>query len=299
MNQESISTKLSELFELRKSGAITEEEYILLKSQIINAEENKESIESRKIIPPATENERVIEPSDNNHDKNGIVSGSKKKIYVLMMIATIILIVMVAIFFVTSKKSDQDTGQVNQLNRSKDNTSANSTPIAKDKTSTWDEPAATKIVMDELSKYPNWSKIPHEIVGFTKISLSNKDLMVAVTKSNNDYLSLFEFEDRNGWKLKKKCFAFNSSIDKANLYKIASNNYGLMTIRYEGSAGSSGEHKQLFAFIYGNEEFKQIFDTPEDLKFITKINGYYDIEATPKGGQPELYKFNGSEYVQQ
>jgi hypothetical protein len=70
-----------------------------------------------------------------------------------------------------------------------------------------------------------------------------------------------------------------------------------MTIRYEGGAGSSWDHIQLFSFIKG--EFKQIFDAPENIKFIPKNEGYYDIETTPKGGQPVLYKFNGSEYVQQ
>jgi hypothetical protein len=322
MTQESISNKLTELFELHKSGALTKEEYDLLKSQVINAGENEEPEEVEKVILHSSEKQPVIEtspvtksnpeplhdsvnetdnqPSSIRQDKNDLDSSAKpKKNYSIVIIGSVLLIVIAAIFIVTRKNNHQDTGQVSELNRSKDNTSVNTTQIAKIKTAVWDEALATKIVLDELSKHPDWSKIPHEIVGFTKINLSSKDLMVAVTKSNNDYLSLFEFEDRNGWKLVKKCLAFNSSVDKANLYKIASNNYCLMTIRYEGGAGSSWEHNQLFAFIYGNDEFKQIFDTPNDVKFITKINGYYDLEVTPKGGQPEICKFNGSEYVQQ
>jgi hypothetical protein len=214
-----------------------------------------------------------------------------------MMIASILLIVITVIFILTRKNNDHDTRQVSNVNKSNDKATANSIPTVQNKAAVWDESLATKIIMDELSKYPDWSKMPHEIVGFTKISLSKKDLMVAITKSDKNYLSLFEFEDQNGWKLGEKCIAFNSSVDKANLYKIASDNYGLMTIRYEGGAGSSWDHIQLFSFIKG--EFKQIFDAPENIKFIPKNEGYYDIETTPKGGQPVLYKFNGSEYVQQ
>jgi DNA uptake protein ComE-like DNA-binding protein len=319
MTQESISNKLTELFELHKSGALTKEEYDLLKSQVINAGENKELKEVENFILPSYEKEPVIETSpvtksnpellpnsvnetdnqtsDNKTDKTELNSASKKKIYITMMIASTLLILIAAIFIVTRKKNHQDTAQVSELNRSKDNTSVNTTQIAKNKTIAWDEAAATKIIMDELLKYPDWSKISHEIVGFTKISLSKKDLMVTITKSDKNYLSLFEFEDQNGWKLGEKCLAFNSSVDKASLYKIASDKYGLMTIRYEGGAGSSWDHIQLFSFIKG--EFKQIFDAPENIKFIPKNEGYYDIETTPKGGQPVLYKFNGSEYVQQ
>jgi hypothetical protein len=318
MTEESISTKLSDLFELHKSGALTKEEYDLLKSQLINAGETK-GVE--KVIPPLTEKEPVIETSpivEAKHeylvnleniadnvtskiipDKNDLKSGSKRITYVTILIVSVLIIILAAIYIFTRNNNIKDSGGVSNIKRTKENTSVNTAPIVKNKTSVWDEAVATKIIMGELLKYPDWSKLPHEIVGFDKINLSNKDLMVAITKTDKNYLSLFEFEDRNGWKLGKKCFAFNSSVDKANLYKIASNNYGLMTIRYEGGAGSSWEHKQLFAFIYGNDEFKQIFDTSNDLKFIIKINGYYDIEATPKGGQPELYKFNGSEYIQQ
>ncbi len=319
MKEESISKKLSELFELHKSGALTKEEYDLLKSQIINAGENKDPKELEKVIPPSTEKESSIETLhivESNHEplpnllneidnqtsninsgKNDLSSTSKRKSYTVGLISSFVLIVFAVIFIFTRKNNDQDTGQVSKLIRTNNNSSVNTAPIVINKTAVWDEALATKVIMDELSRHPDWSKIPHEIVGFTKISLSKKDLMVAITKSNKDYLSLFEFEDQNGWKLREKCLAFNSSVDKASLYKIAPDNYGLMTIRNEGGAGSSWDHKQLFSFIKG--EFNQIFDSPDNIKFIPKNEGYYYIEVTPKGGQPGLYRFNGSEYVQQ
>jgi hypothetical protein len=86
-----------------------------------------------------------------------------------------------------------------------------------------------------------------------------------------------------------------SYFHQTDLYKIASDNYGLMTVMYSGGAGSSWEEKHLFAFING--DFKEIFDTPR----------YYDIELTEidytTGGSGTLiraiYKFIGSKYVKQ
>jgi hypothetical protein len=331
MTKESISTKLSEFFELHKSGALTKEEYDSLKSQLINSGESKESIANDKDIPALSVKETGIETSPvvelihetspnllnetgnqssvNKSDKNDLNSTSKKKIYIAIMIASILLILMAAIFIVTRKNNDQDSGQISESKRSKDNTSENTTPISKDKTSTWDEATATKIIMDELSKYPDWSKIPynnsfewnHNIVGFTKISISKKDLMVALVKSNTNnvgaYLSIFEFEDQNGWRLNKKSIAFNPSGDNMNLFRIGSDNYGFVTSRRESGAGSSWEYKQIFAFVNG--DFKEIFDTAQDIRFTDQGVGYFNIVITPQGGQPETYKFNGDKYVLQ
>jgi hypothetical protein len=96
-----------------------------------------------------------------------------------------------------------------------------------------------------------------------------------------------------------------SYFHQTDLYKIASDNYGLMTVMYSGGAGSSWEEKHLFAFING--DFKEIFDTPRNFKFVTKSDGYYDIELTEidytTGGSGTLiraiYKFIGSKYVKQ
>lgn len=44
MSKESISSKLTELFELLKDGAITQKEYDQLKSEIINDTKNNENL---------------------------------------------------------------------------------------------------------------------------------------------------------------------------------------------------------------------------------------------------------------
>jgi hypothetical protein len=330
MTQSSISTKLTELFELHKSGALTKEEYDLLKSQVINSGKDQETRGVEKVIPPLTENESVIESSHeveskpeplpnsvnetdtqtskSNPDKNDLGKNSRRKRYSTVIIASISLIVIAAIFFATKKNSSQNTKQVSQLNRSEANTSVNTTPIAKNNTSAWDEAKATKIIMDKLKKHPwdkvnyiDTSKLVHNIMKFTKLSLKDKDVIVALTVSKNGSSersgvpSLFEFNNQNGWILVKYQVGIGEFMENVNLYKIASDDYCLLTSRNEAGMGQSWEHRVLYAFIKG--EFKQIFDTVQDIKFITKNNGYYDIEVTPSGGQPEIYKFNGSEYT--
>ena len=63
MTQESISNKLTELFELFKSGALSKEEYDQLKSQIINVGERHKVQEVVKNIQPEIVKEPVIESS--------------------------------------------------------------------------------------------------------------------------------------------------------------------------------------------------------------------------------------------
>ncbi len=199
---------------------------------------------------------------------------------------------------------------VRDLVTSKNNIPVNNKPIAENKTAIWDEAAATIIIMDKLIKHPwdkvdyiDTSKLDHKIIGFTKINLKDKDVIVGLTLSKNSnsersgYPSIFEFDNQNGWKLEKNQIGFGESMENLNLYKIAQDNYCLITSRNEAGMGQSWDYKVLYAFING--ELKKIFETPYDLAFITKIDGYYDIEVTQKGGQPELYKFNGNEYVQQ
>ena len=55
MNQDSISNKLSELFDLFKSGALTKDEYDQLKAKIINKDEVQPIIEKVQEIEPVKE----------------------------------------------------------------------------------------------------------------------------------------------------------------------------------------------------------------------------------------------------
>jgi uncharacterized protein (TIGR02145 family) len=217
------------------------------------------------------------------------------------------------------------------LGTSKNNLPVNNTPIVENKTAVWDSTSATKIIMDELKKYPDWSKKAvndttkwhHEIISFNKISLIDKDLMVAITLSENKsiyrYWSIFEFEDRDGWKLGKRSIAFaqDNGFEK-NLYNIAPNNYCLLFKVVENAMGGRvGLHRDLYAYING--ELKLIFSIQQNwqnigensigsndlkLNFITKSDGYYDIQLTEidnKAGdnltlKTVIYKFNGVKY---
>jgi uncharacterized protein (TIGR02145 family) len=216
------------------------------------------------------------------------------------------------------------------LSTSKNNVLVSDNPVVENKTAVWNNAAATKIIMDELSKY-DWTKIEkdksyewnHEIVGFTKISLSNKELMVALVNDKYKFgrdLSIFEFEDRDGWKLRKKSIAFcqgeivplSNLSNQKNLFTIAPDNYGVLIKSDWGEKNAFIIEKDLYAFI--NSEFKVIFSinhsfgkierNPDfELNFITGTDGYYKILTLDKDDSYSdtkfRYKFNGVEYVKE
>ncbi len=96
MTQESISKKLSELFELHKSGALTKEEFEKLKKQILS-EDGVENVEKVK----KQEQEFIMTPDKPIQGKKG------NRIWMLSIIATVLLVVLFLVF-----KTDLFSGKI-------------------------------------------------------------------------------------------------------------------------------------------------------------------------------------------
>ena len=101
MSNESISNKLSELFELFKSGALSKEEYELLKSQIIGT--GSEKIQKVKI-----DSQTIEEVKDNQQETESPSSEksniSKKSKRIIAIIPIVIIGISIAIFLMVTKK---------------------------------------------------------------------------------------------------------------------------------------------------------------------------------------------------
>ena len=80
MSNESISNKLSELFELFKSGALSKEEYELLKSQIIGT--GSEKIQKVKI------DSQTIEEVKDNQQETESPSSEKSNIFMNVVLTS-------------------------------------------------------------------------------------------------------------------------------------------------------------------------------------------------------------------
>jgi hypothetical protein len=102
MTQESISKKLSELFELHNSGAITKEEYDSLKSKLLTDNGIKTPVENPK--EPITLQSDELHSDQVKHDSimEGTKLNSSKIIYKKSIIAALILL-LIFVSFVSSR----------------------------------------------------------------------------------------------------------------------------------------------------------------------------------------------------
>lgn len=183
MTQESVSNKLTELFELYKEGALTKDEYDLLKSQIINGGEGQQSKDAEPAIKHssnlAANNEN--NSSDNKLDGNDLKKKPNSKISRIVTIVAASSLIIVAAIIISNRNIE------------------------------WNEVRATKKIMAELNNYPDWASKSyrdsvnwyHHIVGFKKLSLSQKNLMIAITITNEEetaggggWYSIFEFDEK-------------------------------------------------------------------------------------------------------
>lgn len=297
MENEPISQKLSELYDLYKSGALTIEEYNLLKSKLISIEETpvSEVVETSRMesaIPGTSGEKRIPVNAKNN---------AKKRPWIILGFSVGLLVVIIAGILFMNRK-----------------------PVE------WNEASAKKIILEELANYPDWSEKggepntwQHEVNIFHAVSLNTKEIMVAICASSSDdyasYWSIFEFENQRGWKLRKKSIAFMEDFGfEPIVNNISPDNYCIIfSLEDNAMGGLFGVQQNVYAFL--NEELQLIFTlenswrnnygehyTYDDLKlkFVQKNDGYYDIEThemNSSGYNPKLgaviYKFNGTEYV--
>jgi uncharacterized protein (TIGR02145 family) len=169
MNDDSISRKLSELFDLYKSGALTEEEYESLKSKIINQPEGDQQLEGKKndISEPskAEEPEEKL-PEADSPEVDGKEKTSRKPVIIALL--SLIILGLVALAVILIKPSDDRTGP-GKKNRSKeikvmdiDGNSYNTVTIGTQtwmtenlKTTKYNDGSAIELVTDSIS----WAKL--------------------------------------------------------------------------------------------------------------------------------------------
>ena len=316
MSQESISDRLTELFDLYKSGALTQEEYASLKTSLITRDDitpAKEIIppEVMEPIPELPVNEVISNPTQVAQKANVTnklpQKSNRTMLKAALIVACLLLCIMTAVFAIYIRPNRQVADAAGPAE-----TSSNIiTPIPESKTVVWDEAIAKRTILDELSKYPDWSsqtndesaKWSHEIVSISNINLYGKNLMVAVAFSNYEYndcnacsgvMSIFEFSKHEDWNLGKKCIAFTSGgpagavPDKITIVGIAPDNYGLLIEETTGTMGEISVSKSLFAFVNG--ALKGIWGAGHlsyagdgssynaALNLIKKEGGYSDIE---------------------
>lgn len=311
MTQEPISKQLTDLFELFKSGALSKEEYELLKSEIINGGETQQEkdVQSKAEslgINANTENKTINQkPKQDKTKKNPV----KKNAWISI---TVLLLAIVATYLFVFNENGE-----------------------------WDKAKATKKILKELDRSPEWSSKTgenptiwhHHIAGFKNLDLKERKVNVAVVVTNKyedevgfGSFSIFEFDESEKWNISNSSIAFTEnegfilSTQLNNIHKISSNNYGFI-VKSEDNAmgGRSMISIQLFSFLAG--EFKIVFNdsrgwqSPDEepvfklhmmenaINLSEEVDEYYPIEAIDNSDRrfhfdvSTYYSFNGSEYV--
>lgn len=270
MAEKSLTDNLQDLHNLYKSGALTEEEYNSLKTKLISNENHENPI----IRDMTFESNEKTKSHGIKMDKE-----KKSRIFKSIAISTLIIILVIVGIYFGSRGFE------------------------------WDDDKAERIMMGKIHASPEWSTIEkeslsssksyqpfHRSVDFSEISFDNRHIVVGIVSSDdwnsNHYYSVFEFEKRRGYKLKKYSICFGVFDEHYRTAKISSDNYGVVAKRYE----SGYNIIEVFTFI--NDNFKEVFETWDDFEFIPTEEGYYDIKEI-FNHRLVTNKFNGSEYVPQ
>ena len=216
MDNDSISSKLQELFDLFKSGALSKEEYDQLKSQILGAGKSQKTETVAKEIQSASVKEPIIEPlpteesapeplsknvddskmqsSKNKTEESDLKIDSKSRVKRIVMITIpLILIIVGTIYTLNNKMNVPAKNQNQELESIHESNPSIVEPSAQKHNSIWDEASAKKSIMDELSIFNNWSntlsgdttQISHIVSGFSKVNIDTEDIMVGLVFSDN------------------------------------------------------------------------------------------------------------------
>jgi hypothetical protein len=324
MENKSISEKLTELHDLLSSGALTREEYDHLKSQMISGEISQTW---DKQVDTSTGTTTEIVPGQ----------GKPKKILFYSIIFVAVAGAAVATAILLTKKAPVSPPATQQtVSENAVTEPLKPPPPPKVEPVVWDETAISKIIKDDMARYPKWAEVSgrdsaqwtHDILSLNKISLQGKEILVGLVFSNydNNYcnacsgiVSIYEFDNSSG--LKRKSIAFRSGTSAGmppstmTVYKLSNDNWGLVVENMTGTQGEVSESKELYTFI--NDEFKNVFSIDQmyndgdntrkdvNLSFLMKDEGFCDLEVvekvTPDGGQETskttIYKFDGTKYI--
>lgn len=286
MNKKSIPSKLQELFDLFKSGALSKDEFETLKSGILSNLDMQISETKDSHAKMLDKEESAIDKQfrDNAFKEELVKNQQKKKNIKHLIYSMAFLIFFVAILLIMLK--------VNQKHMVEAEVHDELVEV-KNAISFWSKSEATELIMNELSGVSDWSSIEyhhggydelyHEVIDFTNIKLRGNELNVGIVFSNfknNDgsysrgVLSVFEFEDDGSWHISRKSIAFanGSSGGRIPVFlrvtNISIDNYGLIVENSSGTMGEIIQSKSLFAFV--NDEFNEVLN----------VEHYYSIEET-------------------
>jgi hypothetical protein len=308
MNSNSISSKLQELFDLFNSGALTKEEYAILKSELLVGENTTkaEKIDTPELIAPTVQKEE--KPSndfDNTVDKT--VKVRRKNIITILAIIGVVLIG-VLLYFLLNRKERY-----------------------------WEEKNAKALTMQELANYDwsgneTWSPsaISHEVLGYKDFYFNNDSIKVGIIQhihkmdnsDGNSCYSIFEFSKNNKWAISNRYIdiikateteGFLHQVNTDDIKRIGDNQYGLLVLTEEGATANINRTKSLFSFLNNQFEkmlsvthkFNVMFDDNIDFtfNFLPKDKGYYEIESLDNedynSNRKVIYHFNGKEYVKE
>ena len=284
MNQKSIPTKLQELFDLYKSGALSKDEFETLKSDILSNLDMQisETRDSHTKMFDKEEKSREKQFRDNAFDEELIKKQQKKKNIKHLIYSISFLIFFMAILLITLKVYQKSMVEA-EIN--------DELVEVKNEISFWSESEARELIMIELSKVSDWSSIEdphggvaelyHEVIDFANIKLRNNELNVGIVFSNfknnegsysRGVLSVFEFEDDGSWNIGRKSIAFANGSSGGRIpvllriTNISIDNYGLIVENSSGTMGEIIQSKSLFVFV--NDEFNEVLN----------VEHYYSIE---------------------
>jgi len=226
--------------------------------------------------------------------------------------------------------NDITNSSLHDLNEAKNISST--VPVIEDSSDQWDEASATNLVMDELKKYADWEfeyevdyseDLIHRLIKFQEVKLDNKKLISGLVlskltdsyMSTEAYVSIFEFENKGGWRLTNKAIAFASYNFTGNVtwIRIAPNNYALYILNSYSRMDETNAFTNLYTFLNGEisnilsiEHGAGYDETYYNVRFkqsdITNNNGYYYLLAEEKSKIEDrdtvvtgnTYAFNGA-----
>ena len=312
MSNDSIATKLQELFDLFNSGALTKEEYEILKSELLGGKNiaKTEKIVTPEIAAPIVQQEEkhhVEFDKTTNKLSDKIVNVRRKNIITILAVIGV-LIVGVLSYYLLNRKEGY-----------------------------WDEKHAKALIMNELANYDwvgkkTWlpSAITHQVLGYKDFYFNNDSIKIGIIQhihktDNSDWnpcYSIFEFSKKNKWAISNiyidiinatKTEGYLRQINTDDIKRIGDNQYGLVVVAEEGASSIILKTKFLFAFI--NNQFKNILSVLHEFhvmsddnmniefRILPKENGYYDIESLDNEDfnsfNKILYHFNGKEYIRE
>jgi uncharacterized protein (TIGR02145 family) len=197
----------------------------------------------------------------------------------------------------------------------------------------WDEASARGLILEALENHQDWSlisfrdsaKLIHSVQFLPPIKYESKESVIGIAYSDYEdnycpdcmgVLSVFEFENRGGWRIVKQALAFANKKPAGEIgwYKISADNYAISVSNIFGTMGEIYQTMGLYAFIkdeityildidhMGNVEDYYNYEIKRSTKYDEAGYSYLLVEEKEKYEDSDtvitktVYAFNGGEY---